>query len=143
MQGTFVPWSNFEVCHFAHHFLFLSFIVVMKGIQFTQLRCHISFLLFTCFLSSYGKLLNSHKLWLFCLHIQHATCCLFQQRTPVVSSETAVCGFCLSISQHPSKQMFGFIKKQSICKYDSNFSLPIFILNYIKNNNLKVVNSNY
>ena len=40
--------------------------VAMKGIQFPQLRCHISFLLFTrlttCFfLSSRGRLLNSHK----------------------------------------------------------------------------------
>ena len=74
-QSTFAPFSNFEIGHFVCHFLFLSFGVVMKGIQFTQLRCHISFLLFTlfttCFLSGRGRLLNSHKRWLFCLHIQH------------------------------------------------------------------------
>ena len=103
-QSTFVPFSNFEVGHFAHHFLFLSFGVVMKGIQFTQLRCHISYLLFTwfttCFLSSRGRLLNSCKCWLFCLHIQHDTHCLFEWQTPVGSSETAVCRFCLSISLH-------------------------------------------
>ena len=31
---------------------------------------------------------------------QHATRCFFEQLTPVDSSETAVCGFCLSISLH-------------------------------------------
>ena len=41
-QDTFEPFLNFKVGHFAHHFLFLSFSVAMKGIQFTQLRCHIS-----------------------------------------------------------------------------------------------------
>ena len=100
-QDIFTPFSNFEVGHFAQHFLFLSFSVAMKGIQFTQLCCHISFLSFTThFLSSRGRLLNSRKRRLFCLHIQHATRCLFEQRTPVGSSETAVCGFCLSISQY-------------------------------------------
>ena len=41
---------NFEVGHFACHFLFLSFFlpfdVAVKGIQSTQLCCHISFLSF-------------------------------------------------------------------------------------------------
>ena len=61
---------------------FLPFGVAMKGIHSTQLRCYISFLLFvrftTCFSSSRGRLLDSHKHRLFCLHIQHATCCLFE-----------------------------------------------------------------
>ena len=48
------------------------------------------------FLSSRGQLLDSHKHWLFCLYIQQATHCLFEQRTLVSSSETAVCGFYLS-----------------------------------------------
>ena len=100
-QNTFASFSNFKVGHFARHFLFLSFGVAMKGIQFTQLRCHISFLSFTrlntCFLSRRGRLLNSRKRRLFCLLIQHATRCLFERRTPVDSSESAVCGFCLSI----------------------------------------------
>ena len=38
----FAPFLNFKVNHFARHFLFFSFGVAMKGIQFTQLRCHIS-----------------------------------------------------------------------------------------------------
>ena len=41
-QDTFAPFLNFKVGHFVRHFLFLSFDVAMKGIQFTQLRCHIS-----------------------------------------------------------------------------------------------------
>ena len=45
MQDTFVPFLNFKVGHFACHFLFLSFGIAMKGIQFTQLPCHISSLL--------------------------------------------------------------------------------------------------
>ena len=81
-QDTFTPFPNFEVGHFAHYFLFLSFGVAMKEIQFTQLHCHISFLLFTqlttCFLSSCRQLLNSCKCWLFHLHIQHDTRCLFK-----------------------------------------------------------------
>ena len=101
-QDTFAPFSNFEVSHFACHFLFLSFSVAMKGIQFTQLHCYISFLSFTqlttYFLSSCGWLLNSCKRQLFHLHIQHATCCLFEWRTLVGSLEAVVCGFCLSIS---------------------------------------------
>ena len=70
----------------------------MKGIHSTQFHCYISFLslvLFTtCFLSSQGQLLDSHKCQLFCLH---ATC-LFKWWTPVSSSEAAICRFCLSIS---------------------------------------------
>ena len=81
---------------------FLPFGVAMKGIHSTQLHCHISFLSFVrltaCFLSSRGRLLDSRKRRLFCLHIQHATRCLFERRTPVSSSEAAVYGFCLSIS---------------------------------------------
>ena len=53
------------------------------------------------FLSSRGWLLDSRKSWLFRLHIQHTTCCLFECRTPVGSSEAAVCRFCLSISLQP------------------------------------------
>ena len=98
MQDTFVPISNFEVGHF------LSFGVVMKGIQFTQLQCHLSFLSFirltTCFLLSLGRLLDSRNRWLICLLIQHTTHCLFERQTPVGSLEAAVCGFCLSISLH-------------------------------------------
>ena len=41
-QDTFAPFLNFKVGHFSHQFLFLSFSVAMKGIQFIQLRCHIS-----------------------------------------------------------------------------------------------------
>ena len=100
---------NFEVGPFIRHFLllsfFLSFDVAMKGIQSTQLHCHISFLSFvrltTCFfLSCWGWLLDSRKLRLFCLHIQHAIRYLFEWRIPVGSSEAAVCRFCLSISLH-------------------------------------------
>ena len=78
--------------------LLVSFGVAMKGIQFTQLRWHISFLSFTrfttCFLSSRGRLLNSHKHQRFHLHIQHATN-LFEWWTLVGSLEAVVCGFCL------------------------------------------------
>ena len=49
------------------------------------------------FLSSQGRLLDSRKRWLFCLHIQYNTCCLFEWWTSVGSSE-AVCGVCLLIS---------------------------------------------
>ena len=75
----------------------------MKGIQFIQLRFHIPFLSFTLvhyvfFLSSRGQLLNSCQRRLFCLHIQHVTRCLYERRTRVGSSETAVCRSCLSIS---------------------------------------------
>ena len=119
MQDTFAPFSNFEVGHFAHFFLFLSFFVAMKGIQFTQLRCHISFFLFiqftTCFLCSHGRLLNSCKHQLFCLHIQHTSHCLFEQRIPVGSSETTFCRFCLSISLHsflPSLILLQFPQKR-------------------------------
>ena len=82
--------------------LLACFFVAMKGIQFTQLRCDISFFSFTrfttCFLSSWGRLLNSLKHRLFCLHIQQAIHCLFEWWILVGSLETAVCGFCLSIS---------------------------------------------
>ena len=101
-QDTFTLILNFEVGHFACHFLLLSFGIAMKGIQSSQLCYHISFLSFirltTCFLSSWGWLLDSCKRRLFCLHIQHATHRPFEQRTPVGSSEAAVCGFCFSIS---------------------------------------------
>ena len=86
---------------------FHFFGVAMKGIQFTQLCCHILFLLFariiTCFLSNRGRLLDSRKCWLYCQHIQHATRCLFEQWTLVGSLEAAVCGFYLSISLHDIK----------------------------------------
>ena len=49
------------------------------------------------FLSRQGQLLYSRKCQLFRLHIQHVTR-LFEQWTPVGSSEAAVCEFCLSIS---------------------------------------------
>ena len=52
-QDTFAPFGNFQVSHFARHFLFLSFGVAMKGIQFTKLRCHISFLSFTRFITCF------------------------------------------------------------------------------------------
>ena len=101
MQHTFAPVSNFEVGHFARHFFFLSFGDAMKGIQFTPLHFHISFLSFvritTCFLSRYGWLLDSHNCWLFHLHIQHTTH-IFKRQSPVGSSDTADCGFCFSIS---------------------------------------------
>ena len=38
-------------------------------------------------LSSQGRLLDSHKCRLFCLHIQHSTCCLFERRTTVSYSD--------------------------------------------------------
>ena len=67
-------------------------------------RCHISFLLFIwltiCFLSSRGRLLDSRKCWLFRLHIQHTTHCLFKRQTPVSSSAAPFCGFYLLISLH-------------------------------------------
>ena len=109
-SGTLALVLNFEVGHFARHFLFLSFFlpfgVATKGIHSTQLHCYISFLSFvrltTCFfcffLSSRGRLLDSHKRRLLCLHIQHATRCLFERRIPVSLSEAAVSGFYLSIS---------------------------------------------
>ena len=88
---------NFEVGHFACHFLLLSFFLLVL-LWNIQLHCHISFLLFICFLSSQRWLLDSCKRQLFCLHIQQATHCLFEWWTLVGSSEAAVCGFCLSIS---------------------------------------------
>ena len=97
-QDTFTPFFNFEVGHFDHHFFFLSFGAAMKGSQFTQLYCNIWLLSFTtCFLSGRGRLLNSRKCRLFCMHIHHSTRCLFEQWTPVGSSEAAVSGFCFSI----------------------------------------------
>ena len=96
---------NLEVGHFARHFLLLSFwccyernsIHIVSLSHFISLVCsaHHQF-----FLSSQGQLLDSRKRRLFCLHIQHTTCCLFKRLTPVGSSEAAVCGFCLSISLH-------------------------------------------
>ena len=101
MQDTFMLILNFEVGHFTRCF-FLPFGAAMKGIHSTQLCCHISFLSFvqltTCFLSNQRQLLNSRKCQLFCLHIQHTTHGLFEQRTLVSSSEAAVCRFCLLIS---------------------------------------------
>ena len=80
---------------------FLLFGVAMKGIHSTQLRFHISFISFirltTCFLSSRGWLLDSRERRLFCLHIHHASHCLFEQWTLVCSLEAVVCVFCLSI----------------------------------------------
>ena len=96
---------------------FLPFGDAMKGIHSTQLHCHISFFSFvwltTCFLSSQGWFLNSHKFWLFCLHIQQTTHCLFEWQTPVRSSEAAVCGFCLSISLHLFQLTIGIAKLYS------------------------------
>ena len=129
-QDTFEQFSNFEVGHFVRHFLFLFSGVAMKGIQFTQLHCYISFLSFTrlttCFLYCHGRLLNSHKCRLFCLHIQHTTHCLFERQIPVGSSEAAVCRFCLSISlqkvwiltiwvNHGSKEIFSSLKGWLVC----------------------------
>ena len=98
---------------------FLSYGVAMKGIQFTQLRCHISFLSFiwltTCFLSSRGQLLDSRKHRLFHLYIQHATHCHSEQQISVGSSETAVCGFWVSISQ------CGTITLKAILIFPKNF----------------------
>ena len=94
--GAFLIWQfgRGPICNI--------FGVAMKGIHSTQLRCHISFLSFvpltTRFSSSRGRLLDSRKRRLFCMHTQHATRCLFERRTLVGSSEAAVCGFCLSIS---------------------------------------------
>ena len=102
---------------FCSSLLFFSFGVATKGIQFTQLRCHISFLSFTwlttCFLSSCGRLLKSCKRQLFCLHIQHATCYFFEWRTPVGPLEVAVCRFCLSISLQKTYTHF--------CSWVSNY----------------------
>ena len=116
-KDTFTLVLNFEVSHFICPFLLLSFFlpfgVAMKGIQFTQLRCHISFLSFiqltTCFLSSRGRLLDLRKRRLFCLHIQHSNSCLFERRTLFGSSEAAVCEFCLfsftTISVHSEQEI--------------------------------------
>ena len=97
-----------EMGHFAHHFLFLSFGVAMKGIQFIQLHCRILFLSFTrfttCFLSSCGRWLNSCKCWLFCLHIQHATR-LFEWWTPVGSLESVGSAFKFHYNFNNDKQL--------------------------------------
>ena len=97
IHASFELWDRL----FCSSLLVSFFLLVLLWNEFTQLFCHISFLLFvqltTCFLSSHGWLLDSCKHQLFCLHIQHATR-LFEQQTPVGSSEAAVCGFCLSIS---------------------------------------------
>ena len=79
--------------------VFFSFGGAMKGIPFTQLCCHISFLLFTWLITCFFLSSRGCKCRLFCLHIEHATRCLFEWRTPVGSSEASVCGFCLTISQ--------------------------------------------
>ena len=105
-QDTFVLALNFEVGHFTPHVLLLSFFLwccyernsfhTASLSHFISLVCPAHYLFF---LSSQGWLLDSHKRWLFCLHIQHTTHCLFEQRALVSSLEAAVCGFCLSISQ--------------------------------------------
>ena len=78
----------------------------LEGVQFTQLCCHISFFSFVrliiYFLSRRGRLLNSCKCQLFCLHIHHTTH-LFERQTSVGLSEAAVCRFYLSISLHGDK----------------------------------------
>ena len=102
IRACFELWGR-PFCSSLLASFFLPFGVAMKGIQSTQLLSHISFLSFvritTCFLSSWGRLLDSRKHWLFCQYIQHATH-LFEQWTLVSSSGAAVCGFCLSISLH-------------------------------------------
>ena len=133
-QDTFVPFSNFEVGHFVCHFLFLSFAVAMKVIQFIQLRCHISFLLFTrlttYFLSIRGRMLNSCKRRLFHLHTQHTTHCLFERRTPVGSSEAVVCGFCLSISLYKLCCNFTMGKSDEYTKHHLSLLIQEFIRHY-------------
>ena len=70
--------AHFELWGRPFHSLFLAsfflpFTVAMKGIHSTQVCCHISFLsyiwLTTCFLSNWGRLLDSRKPRLFCLYI--------------------------------------------------------------------------
>ena len=106
---------------------FLPFGVAMKGIHSTQLHCHISFLSFvqftTCFfLSIWEWLLDSHKRQLFCLHIQHATHCLFEQQTPVNSSKAAVCRFYLSISLHSHQKNTPHVRGfRSLVKVESTY----------------------
>ena len=81
-QDTFTLVLNFEVGHFAHHFLLLSFFwcyFERNSIHTASLSHFISFVrLTTCFLSSQGRLLNSGKHRLFRLHIQHTTHYLFE-----------------------------------------------------------------
>ena len=115
----------------------LPFGVATKGIYSTQLHCHISFLSFvwltTCFLPSQGWLLDSCKCRLFCLHIQYATHCLFEQRTPVSSSEAAVCRFCLSISLQSSWMVVLFYSVSSLL---GHLMLNLFILIKVSNNSV-------
>ena len=117
-QDTFTPFLNFEVGHFAWHFLFVSFFLCgyeRNSIQTASLS-HFIFLIHSVhnlfFLSSRRRqLLSSCKHWLFYLHIQHATCCLFERWILVGSSETAVCRFCLSISlQVPFMIWYGTLR---------------------------------
>ena len=81
-------------------FFFFPFGVAMKEVQSTQLFCHILFLSFvrltTCF---YYPAVDGY--WIYvnvscsvCIYSTH-TCYLFKRRTPVGSSEAAVCVFCL------------------------------------------------
>ena len=112
-QDTFTLVWNFEVGHFTCHFLLLSFflpsfLLVLLWKEFDPHSFVVAFHFSRSFgsppvfiLPSRGRLLDSRKCWLFCLHIEHATHCLFVWRTPVGSSEAAVCRFFLSISlQH-------------------------------------------
>ena len=87
---------NFKVGPFACHFLLLSvfFLVLSHFISLVRPAHH----LFFVFLPSRGRLLDSHKRRLFCLHMHPSIHCLFKRRLLVSSSEAAVWGFCLLIS---------------------------------------------
>ena len=104
-QDTFALVLSLEVGHFARHFLLLSFfLLVLLWKEFIPHSFVVTFYfsrssgLPPVFLSSRGWLLDSHKRWLFCLHIKHATRYRFERRTPVSLSEAAVFWFCFSIS---------------------------------------------
>ena len=104
-QDTFTLVLNFEVGHFTCLFLLLSFfLLVLLWKEFLPHSFMVTFH-FSCspgsppvlFSFGQGRLLDSRKCQLFCLHIQHATHCLFEWQTLVCSLEAVVYGFCLSI----------------------------------------------
>ena len=93
---TFTPFLNFKVGHFARYFLFLSFSVAMKGIQFTLPLYHISSLIHLVHHLFYFYP-GMYDCW---IHVNNSTCSLFEWWILVGLFETAVCGFCLSVSLH-------------------------------------------
>ena len=101
-QDTFALVLNFEVGHFTRHFLLLSFFFLVLLWKEFNPHSFVATFHFSHLFSSPPVFikLDSCERQLFCLRIQHATHCLFEQQTSVGSSEAAVCRFCLSISLH-------------------------------------------